>query len=49
MDSAIENIEHQKELTRIRLGDGKNNHTSFFGEIRELDIVTLFVLEDKVR
>ena len=49
MDSEIENIKRQKELTRLRLGDGKNDHTSFFGEIRELDIVTLFILEDEVR
>ena len=49
MDSTIENFEHQKELTRVRLGDGENNHTSFLGEIRKLDIVTLFVLENKVR
>lgn len=48
MDSAIEDIGHEEELTRVCLGDGENNHTSFLGELREQDVVALFVLENEV-
>jgi hypothetical protein len=38
MDHAIEDIGHEEELTRICLGDGKNNHTS---ELRDQDVIVL--------
>jgi len=49
MDSTIDFFEHGQELTCLRLGDGKNNHTSFFGKICDHDIVALFVLENDIR
>jgi hypothetical protein len=49
MDSAIEDIGHEEELTRVCLGDGKNNHTNFLGELRDQDVVAPFILENEVR
>ena len=45
----MKNIEHKEKLTRIRLGDGKNDQASFLGKIGDHDVIALFVLENEVR